>query len=167
MAFTDELPRNSESRAISIAMRLLRKHAPQVKWVVSFADATQCGDGTIYRAAGFILTAITPNQNLARKPDGTVVHKMTFESNPVGTGYAAVMKGKNSWKTFCKKMGWEILTGYQLRYIYFIDKTWRNRLLVDPIPFSEIERVGARMYRGQKIISARPTGGGAAVTSRG
>src|SRR5574343_1116349 len=56
MAFSEALPRNSESRAISIAMRLLRKHAPQIKWVISFADGTQCGDGTIYRASGFVLT---------------------------------------------------------------------------------------------------------------
>ena len=61
LAFTDVLPRNSESRAISIAMSLLRKHAPQLKWVVSFADATQCGDGTIYRASGFVLTGIKEN----------------------------------------------------------------------------------------------------------
>lgn len=56
LAFTDKLPRNSESRAISIAIRLLRKHAPNIKWIVSFADGCQCGDGTIYRASGFILT---------------------------------------------------------------------------------------------------------------
>ena len=29
MAFTDALPRNSESRAIAVAMRLIRKHAPR------------------------------------------------------------------------------------------------------------------------------------------
>ena len=56
LAFTDNLPRNSESRALAVAMKLLRKHAPQIKWVVTFADGTQCGDGTIYRAAGFVLT---------------------------------------------------------------------------------------------------------------
>jgi hypothetical protein len=64
MAFDDVLPRNSESRALSIAWRLLKKHAPQVKWVVSFADGTQCGDGTIYRAAGFVLTAIKKNYQI-------------------------------------------------------------------------------------------------------
>ena len=56
MAFDDVLPRNSESRAIAIAMKLIRKNAPQIKWVISFADGCQCGDGTIYRASGFILT---------------------------------------------------------------------------------------------------------------
>ena len=50
MAFADELPKNSESRCIGIALRLIKKNAPHIKWVVSFADGTQCGDGTIYRA---------------------------------------------------------------------------------------------------------------------
>ena len=65
MAFTDALPRNSESRALSISMKLLRKYAPQVKWVVTFADGTQCGDGTIYRAAGFVLTGIGVSVNIS------------------------------------------------------------------------------------------------------
>lgn len=151
MAFTDVLPRNSESRAIGIAMKLLKKYAPQVKWVVSFADGTQCGDGTIYRASGFVLTGITLNKNLAMSPDGVVTHKMTYESNPVGTGYTKITGGKNDWGLFCKKKGWQTLEGFQLRYIYFIDKSYREKLTVPELPFSEIERMGARMYKGQKL----------------
>ena len=59
MAFDDVLPKNSESRSISIAIKLLKKHAPHIKWIVSFADGTQCGDGTIYRASGFYLTGFS------------------------------------------------------------------------------------------------------------
>jgi hypothetical protein len=70
MAFTDALPRNSESRAIAVAMKLLRKHAPQIKWVVTFADGTQCGDGTIYRASGFVLTGIKKNDQIWAAPTG-------------------------------------------------------------------------------------------------
>ena len=44
----DDTPRNTESRFISICLKLLKKNAPQIKRVISFADATQCGDGTIY-----------------------------------------------------------------------------------------------------------------------
>lgn len=76
MAFTDALPRNSESRALSIAMKLIRKHAPQVKWVITFADGTQCGDGTIYRASGFVLTGIKKNNQIWQMPDGEVATRM-------------------------------------------------------------------------------------------
>src|SRR5262245_54971381 len=41
LAFGPRLPRNSESRALSIAFRLMRKHYPHLEWVISFADATQ------------------------------------------------------------------------------------------------------------------------------
>ena len=44
MAFDSVLPRNSESRAISLSIRLLKKYAPHVKWIVSFADACSCGE---------------------------------------------------------------------------------------------------------------------------
>jgi hypothetical protein len=68
MAFTALLPRNSESRALAVACRILRRQYPQIEWLVSYADATRCGDGTIYRAAGFSLTAIKRNNQIWRLP---------------------------------------------------------------------------------------------------
>ena len=63
MAFDDTLPKNSESQDRYLPATA-EKSAPQLKWVVSFADATQCGDGTIYRASGFVLTNIKPNTGI-------------------------------------------------------------------------------------------------------
>jgi len=84
MAFDDILPRNSESRALSIAFRMIRKNAPQVKWIISFADATQCGDGTIYRAAGFVLTAIKKNDQIWIAPDQARVDSRLTLTNGLG-----------------------------------------------------------------------------------
>jgi hypothetical protein len=36
MAFDEFLPKNSESRCIAISIGLIKKQAPQVKWVISF-----------------------------------------------------------------------------------------------------------------------------------
>lgn len=58
MAFDDYLPRNSESYCIGRTLREIKKQAPHIKWVISFADGVSCGDGTIYRASNFILTSI-------------------------------------------------------------------------------------------------------------
>lgn len=77
MAFSDRLPRNSESRAIAVGIRMIKKHYPYIKWIVSFADATQCGDGTIYRASGFVLTGIKKNRSIIQLPDGTISASMT------------------------------------------------------------------------------------------
>jgi hypothetical protein len=141
LAFTDALPRNSESRALSVALRLIRQHYPHIEWVVSFADACQCGDGTIYRAAGFVLTALRKNHSLLRAPDGRVLHKMTQ------------VTGKNRFDHFARTGGtWsgegEPLEGFQLRYMYFLNPAARERLTCAEIPYSEIERRGAGMYRG-------------------
>ena len=156
LAFTDNLPRNSESRALAIAIKLLRKHAPQLKWCVTFADGTQCGDGTIYRAAGFVLTGIKENENIGLLPSGLVVHKMTLESNPLqthdylnGKSYSSITHGKNDWQSFLKYVYGKSMTGFQLRYIYFIDPSYRAKLTVPELPYSEIEKRGAGMYKGK------------------
>lgn len=134
MAFDEMLPKNSESRCIGISLRLLKKHAPHIKWVISFADGTQCGDGTIYRASNFILTDIRKNEALKIDPKtGQKVHTITAYHNMN--------------KDF---KNWEALEGYQLRYIYFIDKSYRKNLTVPEIPFDKIKEIGAGMYKGVK-----------------
>ena len=78
MAFSDVLPRNSESRALSIAFRLIKKHYPHIEWILSFSDGTQCGDGTIYRASGFVLTQIKANNLLRINPETGEVMQLIF-----------------------------------------------------------------------------------------
>ena len=66
MAFDDYLPRNAESFCIAKSIKLIKKNAPHIKWIVSFADGCSCGDGTIYRASNFVLTSInTPLEYLS------------------------------------------------------------------------------------------------------
>lgn len=157
MAFDEYLPRNSESFCIGKTLRLIKKNAPHVKWVVSFADGCSCGDGTIYRASNFVLTDIKPNNNLVLLPNGDKIHKMTLESNPTsprpelgGRCYYDITGGKFDFKKYVAAVHGEILQGFQLRYVYFIDKSWQDRLTVPVIPFSRISEVGAGMYKGKK-----------------
>lgn len=186
MAFSDALPRNSESRAIGIAMRLLRQHAPHVQWVVSFADGAQCGDGTIYRASGFVLTGIKENNSLWAAPDGgpaisrtTVTKgKHVVADIAVRRGFTAHgglnlrTNGASSMRAY-KEAGYTPVEGFQLRYLYFLDPTARERLTVPVLPFSEIERRGAGMYKGQPRAASRdsdapgvqPGEGGASPTA--
>jgi hypothetical protein len=149
MAFADWLPRNSESRAIAVAMRLIRKSYPHIEWVVSFADGTQCGDGTIYRASGFALTGITKNMAMWKTPDGGIHSKVTYSK-----GAHILKTGKAGFATL-RDMGAIPLPGFQLRYIYFLDPTARARLTVPILPFSEIDRRGAGMYKGKQRKQSR------------
>jgi hypothetical protein len=164
MAFADWLPRNSESRAIAVAMRLIRKAYPHIEWVVSFADGTQCGDGTIYRASGFVLTGIKENTQIWEAPTGEKFSRMSLtdgrskqeqQRSKQVASRTSLTKGGNNHDTGAASMksyaaaGWKPLPGFQLRYIYFLNPAARSRLNVPILPFSEIERRGAGMYLGK------------------
>ena len=173
MAFADWLPRNGESRALGFAFRWMRKQYPQIKWCVSFADGTQCGDGTIYRASGFVLTAIKRNSTMWKTASGEVVADVvTRMKGSSGVRNRIGFKVGESWSAFAKRTGAIRLPGYQLRYIYFLDPSARERLTVPILPFSEIDRRGAGMYKGKKRVRSedsgtsgdQPEGGGANPT---
>ena len=156
MAFSDVLPRNSESRAMAVAFRLIKKHYPHIEWILSFSDGTQCGDGTIYRASGFVLTQIKENSSLYATPCGTPLARMTWDSaTPERRSVIAKKYGIDKFDaaSFLSKTaklnGMESLPGYQLRYIYFLNPAARQRLTVPVLPFSKIDEMGAGMYKGK------------------
>ena len=156
MAFSDKLPRFSESRAIGYVFRLIRKNYPHIKWIQSFSDATACGDGTIYRASGFVLTSIKENSSIYEFPDGAriAVMSITNAGDPLGRRkvcdkYGAKYDSSASMKPFIA-IGAKKAVGSMLRYIYFIHKDCEENLTVPIIPFSEIEKMGAGMYKGEK-----------------
>lgn len=145
LAFSESLPRNSESRAIAFAMRIFRKHYQHIQWIVSFADATQSGDGAIYRASGFVLAGIKKNKQILQWGPRRVA-KSSLDTNaypkPGGKYYSnhLIATGEAHY-----------LPGHQLRYVYFLDKSARQRLTVPELPFSAIAEAGAEMYKGEKI----------------
>jgi hypothetical protein len=134
MAFSDLLPKNSESRCIAIAMRLIKKNYPHIKWIISFADGCQCGDGTIYRASGFKLVSIVKNSALRINPlTGESIHIIQAHHLKISTEFRK----------------WKPIEGMQLKYIYLIDK--QAKITVPILPFSKIDEMGAGMYKGEKI----------------
>ena len=157
MAFGDALPRNSESRAMSIAFRMMRKEYPQLKWVISFADATQCGDGAIYRASGFVLTGLKKNTQIYEVPGYGVFHEMSFKKARPTNVQRELRKRfdlptASSYKLL-KSAKARLMPGYQMRYVRFLDPSWVDRLAVPVIPFEKIREIGATMYRGQRVRS--------------
>lgn len=149
MAFDNYLPKYSESRCIAISIKLIKKNAPHIKWIVSFADGTQCGDGTIYRASGFVLTAINKNNTIYEMPDGFKFADVGLRASSTNlqkrVGYILGEKFSN----FIKRTGAKKIEGFQMRYIYLIDKTCKINVPI--LPFSKIDEMGAGMYKGEKI----------------
>ncbi|GAB3889948.1 hypothetical protein GCM10028803_00510 [Larkinella knui] len=155
MAFDNFLPRNSESRCIAVCLRLIRRECPHIKWVISFADGTQCGDGTIYRASGFVLTGISKNSSILEFPEGERVAITTLTANgnepaaqKLREKYKIVYDGSASLKSYFN-VGAKFLEGFQLRYIYLIDRS--SKLTVPVLPFTAIDDVGAGMYKGESV----------------
>ena len=142
MAFAEWMPRNGESRSLAVAMRILRKRYPDLKWVLSFADGVQCGDDTIYRAAGFTLAGIKRSDQIRVMADGTKTTRFaqTKDVRRMPNG-GAVATGR-------------ALDGYMFRYVYFLHPSERANLTVKEIPFAKIKELGVSMYRGVRAESA-------------
>jgi hypothetical protein len=137
MAFDEYLPKYSESRCIAISIKLIKKNAPHIKWVISFADGTQCGDGTIYRASGFQLVGIVENTALRINPaNGEAIHVIQAHHLKISTEFRT----------------WQPFEGKQLKYVYLIDKTCKINVPI--LPFSKIDEMGAGMYKGNKVTLA-------------
>lgn len=156
MLKVEEAPTDSLIPYANNAKIHTNEHAPQIKWVVSFADGTQCGDGAIYRASNFVLTGITKNSTIYEFPDGARISSLTlraqFDCQRVRTlcrnlGVPVKYRKMSEWEA----LGARPLDGYMFRYVYFIDKSYRKRLAVPEIPFSKIDEIGAGMYKGEKV----------------
>lgn len=164
MAFDEVLPKNSESRCIAVALRLIRKNAPHIRWILSFADGTHCGDGTIYRASGFTLTGVStasmiklPEKYWKYNGGGHYAHRMTLQakSNVMYKIMQRDLSLNGQYKTmewYAEQLGTKVVQGYQLRYIKILDPAFR--LSVPEVPFSHIDEIGAGMYKGEKITQA-------------
>lgn len=135
MALSDSCPKNSESRALGICLRILKKNYPHLKIIISFADACQCGDGTIYRASGFKLHSIKKNTTMRLMPDGSVVADKTF-NNLVGRKINGISLRDT-----------KPLNGYQMKYLYFFDKNLEKRFR-----FVDFDKIPdhVKMYKGSK-----------------
>jgi hypothetical protein len=156
LAISDKLGKNAESRVLGICLRLIKKNYPFIRCVVSFADACQCGDGTIYRASNFKLESFKPNNSLLELNDEALnyvrkfIPKVTKIVSDKSLNNLKGEKGK-SITTKVKQFGSKPIKGYQMKYIYYFDKELEKRH--KSIAFKDIPD-NVKMYKGQKISSA-------------
>lgn len=78
-------------------------------------------------------------------PNGDITHSMTIKTNKkIMSKYGSAKNYLNT-----EHKGWKPIDGKQLRYIYLIDKSCK--INAEVLPFSEIDKQGAGMYKGEKI----------------
>lgn len=143
---------NIESYAISQSFWWLKKNAPEVKVLISYADPEQGHTGTIYRATNWLYqgcgySKLMPDYSIKLTESGDWIHSRTV----------AAKWGHKAPESLAKKIGktfWRKEETSKHRYLYFLcDKKERKNLtgkLKIPIfPYSEIKEYTPLI---QKII---------------
>ena len=123
---SDELPGNSESFVIGQVLRALRKHT-NIKFIVTYADPSEGHVGTIYQAGNWMYTGLSQSMPFYDLGDGIHHHSRSL-SHAFGTHSKSHFRAK----------GVDILTISQSpkhRYVYFLDRSWRDRLTVPVLPY--------------------------------
>jgi hypothetical protein len=123
---SDSLPRNSESRVISIIIRSLRQHT-RVKFLVSYADPSQGHLGTIYQATNWLYTGLSESMPLYDLGDGKARQSRSL-AHGFGTHSVKHLVANGVNVTLVPQ-------SRKHRYVYFLDPSWRERLKPEVLPY--------------------------------
>jgi adenine modification enzyme len=130
MWLSDIAPRNSESRALSYAMKSLRRIGPQLTWVQSFADERAGGRlGVVYQAANFLF--LGEHRATFYELDGRVFHQMAM-TNKGGGGRKLTVAERELQRRASEATKH---TYRQFRYFYPLERRVLRRLLLTPLPY--------------------------------
>jgi hypothetical protein len=122
----DNLPRNSESRVIGILLRSLQKET-SLKFVLAYSDPAAGHLGTIYQATNWVYTGLSSATPLYDIGDGILHHSRSLAH---GLGTHSIR--------YLTSQGINVKTVPQMakhRYIYFLDQSWRSRLMVPVLSY--------------------------------
>jgi len=122
----DDLPRNSESHVIGILLQSLQKET-SLKFVLAHSDPAAGHLGTIYQATNWIYTGLSSATPLYNIGDGILHHSRSLAH---GLGTHSIR--------YLASQGISVKTVPQMakhRYIYFLDQSWRSRLMVPVLSY--------------------------------
>lgn len=134
MWIDDSCGRNTESRALSYAIKFIRRERPDVEWIQSFADE-RCGlFGTVYQAAGF--DYLGEHMGAFWELDGETYHK-SLADRTAGAGRRGAYLRANISRARLLKLR-------QFRYIRFLKKGARKRLVLTIQPYPKPDYAAGR-----------------------
>lgn len=67
MCFLDDAPKNTESRALAMARKYIRKHCPEIKGLVAYSSVGQGHEGIVYQADGWFEVSHSRNSKNYRE----------------------------------------------------------------------------------------------------
>lgn len=129
----DKAPTNSESQAIGLALRYIRKALPKVRFIQTFADERCGGLGVMYQAAGFdyLGSHVTSFYEL----DGETYHEMLLTAHRGGGSRGAYLRDNINRA--------ERQSLRQFRYIRFLKKGARRHLQLAVLPYPKPQQIAA------------------------
>lgn len=125
----DCMPKNTESRVISYALKTIKLLYPSVEWVQTFADE-RCGKfGVVYQASNFEF--VGSHKSVFYELDGEWYHKIAMTTKGQKAGSRGAYLRDNAHRATAHSFN-------QYRYIKFLNKRARKRLntkLFSPQPY--------------------------------
>src|SRR3990167_1226951 len=155
MWLEDKMPRNSESMAISYAIKYIKRKYPKIKWIQSFGDERCHRFGVVYQAANF--TYCGEHTSNFWILDGIWYHKSLMERNPDLSKAAAFLQRNKDRATTTEFR--------QFRYVYFISRKSRKDLQLEVYPYpknnagqvSVVETADIQSAGASAILASRST----------
>lgn len=112
------------SRIVALALRFLRKQCPNLRMVVSFADAAQGHHGGIYQAGGWVYVGGAETHGY--RVNGEVVHPKTLHSR-YGRGGQSIPWLRANVDPNAER----IVSGFKHRYLMPLDE--RAKQIIEPM----------------------------------
>lgn len=133
MWLDDFAPKNSESRAISYAVRYVRRAWPKVRWIQSFADE-RCGlNGTVYQACNFAYAG--EHTSTFWELDGEMFHNIIATTTGEKGGARARWVRDNLHRATRHELR-------QFRYLFFMAPRFQRGLRLKLHPYPKAIRPG-------------------------
>lgn len=137
------------SRIVAIALRMLRKHCPGTRLVVSFADPTEGHTGGIYQAGGWLYTGRTADSYEFR------LHGVRIQKR----AYTGVQFGKPGSKATLPPGAVKVPTAGKHRYVMPLDAETRARLAPRAMPYPKRSALVAVGGPASKPVDVQPDPG--------
>jgi len=128
---SDELPRNSESKVLGVALRSLKRDT-SLKFVLAYSDPAAGHLGIIYQATNWLYTGLSTATPLYDIGDGTLHHSRSL-AHQLGSHSIRylTLQGINAKA---------VPQSAKHRYIYFLDESWHSRLAIPVLPYPKEDR---------------------------
>ncbi len=128
MWLDDVAPRNSESRALSYAIKTIRAAYPKIRWIQSFADERCRLGGVVYQACNFRYYG--EHTSTFWELDGEVYHNSLMTRDPQLSKAAAILQ-MNKERAVPSELR-------QFRYLFFMKPRFARQCRLTEHPYPKI-----------------------------